>query len=713
MDKKQLLHVLENISNGNLTKKLPLFHDGIDGQICACINKIISQQNDISNEFERLNRSISIDGKLSDKFDIGIGNQKGYLSDIQKNANSIIKNISEPLIKVNDTVKLISSGNLNEDFIMTNENGDYKGEIKNIGLEINHMLNGLRIFSKEINKVVKMVNIEGKLGGSIIIDNIYGIWTDIANDINNIVYNITEQVRSISEVTKAISIGDLSKKININVVGEMQELKDIINGLVDKMYTFSNEIVGVLDDINLRGKLDGQAIIPGAKGIWENIIAKFNTMISNTTKQFREVSGIVIAVSRGDLTKRFLEDGKGELKVIKDGMNDMMDKLNLFVSEMNIISKAVGVEGLLGKKIESRNMIGSWLDVTNNINLMISNLSNQIREIGSVIDAIGKGDLSKRIVLTFKGEMSSLSTTINEMIYTLDIFTDQVSNVARDVGIYGKLGSQAIVPGANGIWKDLTNNVNELASNLTNQVRSIETIASAVIEGDLSKTITVNANGEMNILKDKINQMIETLRNTTKKHMEQDWLKTNVAKFISIAQNEKTINALSNNILFSLIEQLKGCCGMFYVIDSIKDSGEYTAVLKSSYGCEVRHNLSNIFREGEGIIGQVLLEKKMISLSNVPNSYTKVLSGIGEGSPSAIVIFPILFENKVLAIIEIGTFNTFTESMYLLIKELSSSLGIVINNISINRTEELLKKSQKLAITLKNNKKNYLIKIKH
>jgi signal transduction histidine kinase/DNA-binding response OmpR family regulator/HAMP domain-containing protein len=460
--------------------------------------------------------------------------------------------------------------------------------------------------------------------------------------------------------------------------------------------SFASEVTRVAREVGTEGKLGGQATVSGVAGTWKDLTDNVNLMANNLTSQVRNIAEVSTAIATGDLSKKITADAQGEILELKNTINTMVDQLNSFASEVTRVAREVGTEGKLGGQATVSGVAGTWKDLTDNVNSMANNLTDQVRGIARIVTAVATGDLTRKLTLDAKGEIAALADTINELTYTLATFADQVSTVAREVGIEGKLGGQAKVPGASGTWRDLTDNVNQLAANLTTQIRTIAEIATAVTKGDLTRSIAVEAQGEVAELKDNINQMIANLRDTTKKNTEQDWLKTNLARFTRMLQGQRELEMVSRLILSELAPLVFAHVGLFYLLDTEGDEPQLK--LLSSYAYRERKHLANRFRFGEGLIGQCALEKERILLTEVPPDYIKISSGIGEASPLTIVALPVLFEGEVKAVIELASFHRFSEIHLTFLDQLTESIAIVLNTIGANtRTEELLKQSQSLA----------------
>ncbi|HXG83822.1 MAG TPA: response regulator, partial [Pyrinomonadaceae bacterium] len=573
---------------------------------------------------------------------------------------------------------------------------DVKGELLELKNTVNTMVDQLNSFAAEVTRVAREVGTEGKLGGQAEVKGVSGTWKDLTDNVNGLAGNLTAQVRNIALVTTAVANGDLSKKITVDVRGEVLELKNTVNTMVDQLNSFAAEVTRVAKEVGTQGKLGGQAEVKGVAGTWKDLTDNVNSMAGNLTGQVRNIAEVTTAVANGDLSKKITVDVKGELLELKNTVNVMVDQLNSFASEVTRVAREVGTEGKLGGQAEVKGVAGVWKDLTDNVNFMGSNLTTQVRGIARVVTAVANGNLNRKLEVEALGEIAELSDTINAMIDTLATFADQVTTVAREVGIEGELGGQASVPGASGTWRDLTDNVNQLAANLTNQVRAMADVATAVTKGDLTRSITVDASGEVAFLKDNVNEMIRNLRETTQKNTEQDWLKTNLAKFTRLLQGQRDLLTVSRLILSEMAPLVEMHHGVFYITDTAED--ETVLKMLASYAYRERKSISNQFKLGESLVGQCALEKERIIITNVPSDYVKVHSGLGEAAPTNIVVLPVLFEGQVKAVIELASFNEFSENQFGFLDQLTESIGIVINTIEANmRTEALLKQSQSLA----------------
>ncbi|MGH3515138.1 MAG: HAMP domain-containing protein, partial [Pseudonocardiaceae bacterium] len=547
---------------------------------------------------------------------------------------------------------------------------------------INTMLDQLGAFAAEVSRVAREVGTDGKLGGQARVPGVAGTWKDLTDNVNAMAENLTGQVRNIAEVTTAVARGDLSKKITADVKGEILELKSTINTMLDQLNGFASEVSRVAREVGTEGKLGGQAQVPGVAGTWKDLTDNVNAMAANLTGQVRNIAEVTTAVARGDLSKKITVDVKGEILELKSTINTMVDQLNGFASEVSRVAREVGTDGKLGGQARVPGVAGTWKDLTDNVNAMAENLTGQVRGIAQVVSAVAKGDLKRKVVFEAQGEIAAMADTINGMIDTLATFGDQVTNVAREVGIEGQLGGQARVPGAAGLWRDLTDNVNAMAANLTTQVRAIADVATAVAKGDLTRSITVEALGEVAALKDYINEMIRNLKETTLKNKEQDWLKTNLANFSRMLQGHDNLAAVSKLVLSELAPLVNAQQGVFYV--QARRGEEPHLELLASYATKSSKHLPKTMRIGEGLVGQCAAEKKRILLDQAPSDFVRVSSVLGSAAPQSIIILPVLFDGELKAVIELASTGRPSPSHLSFLDQLTESIGIVFNRIEAN-----------------------------
>ena len=475
--------------------------------------------------------------------------------------------------------------------------------------------------------------------------------------------------------------------------------------MTNTLRTFSDQVTTVAREVGMEGKLGGQARVPGAAGTWKDLTDSVNMLAGNLTAQVRNIALVTTAVANGDLSKKITVEAQGEILALKDTINAMVEQLRIFAAEVTRVAREVGTDGQLGGQARVPGVSGTWKDLTDSVNLMASNLTDQVRGIGKVVTSVASGDLTRKLVLVAKGEIGALADTINDMTETLRTFADQVTTVAREVGIEGRLGGQAKVPGAAGTWRDLTDNVNQLAANLTSQVRAISDVATAVIQGDLlTRSITVEARGEVLGLKDTINQMITNLRDTTRTNKEQDWLKTNLAKFFGLMQGQRNLQSLTDQIMSELTPVVEAQYGAFYLAEP--QDNQTALALTSTYAYTKRKQLSNRFGLGEGIVGQCARERKPILVTDVPENYIEIASGLGKSSPRNIAVYPIFFEDQVKGVIELGSFHQFTSVQLAFLEQLMLSIGLAINLIGTSmRTEQLLQQLQGSNVELDRRRK--------
>ncbi|HVU95570.1 MAG TPA: HAMP domain-containing protein [Puia sp.] len=692
---RNIAEVTTAVAKGDLSRKITVDVRGEIAQLKETINTMVDQLNSFGSEVTRVAREVGSEGKLGGQADVpGVG---GTWKDLTDSVNKMAGNLTAQVRNIAEVTTAVANGDLSRKITV-----DVQGEILELKNTINTMVDQLRGFASEVTRVAREVGTEGKLGGQAFVPGVAGTWKDLTDSVNGMASNLTGQVRNIAEVAFAVANGDMSKKITVDVRGEILQLKETLNTMVDQLRAFASEVTRVAREVGSDGKLGGQAFVPGVAGTWKDLTDSVNSMTGNLTAQVRNIAEVTKAVASGDLSKTVAIDVKGEILDLKNTINVMVEQLNSFAFEVTRVAREVGTEGKLGGQAEVRGVAGTWKDLTDSVNMMASNLTNQVRGIAKVVTAVATGNLKQKLSIVSRGEVAQLTDTINEMIDTLATFADQVTTVAREVGVEGRLGGQASVPGASGIWKNLTENVNQLAQNLTTQVRSISEVASAVTKGDLTRTIRVEAKGEVEALKDTINQMIANLKETTLRNQEQDWLKSNLAKFTQMLQGQKDLNTVTQRILSELAQVVSAHYGAFFILKQDEGTREDKLRLFAAYGYKSDKNIPTEFAIGEGLIGQVAFEKERIILSNVPSNYIKISSGLGRSKPANLIILPVLFENKVKAVIELASLDIFGQTHLDFLGQLTESIGIVLNTIEASsRTEELLEQSQSLAGELK------------
>ncbi len=700
----EMTRAIAAVAQGNLAETVRLDVDGrpLKGEFlrsASIVNTMIQQLGVFTAEVTRVAREVGTDGKLGGQASVpGVA---GTWKDLTDNVNFMASNLTGQVRNIAEVATAVARGNLSRKITV-----DVKGEILELKDTINTMVDQLNAFAGEVTRVAREVGTDGKLGGQAQVSGVAGTWKDLTDNVNSMASNLTGQVRNIAEVATAIANGDLSKKITVNVSGEILLLKETINTMVDKLNRFAGEVTRVAREVGTEGRLGGQANVPGVAGTWKDLTDSVNSMASNLTGQVRNIAEVTTAVARGDLSRKITVDVKGEILELKDTINTMVDQLNAFAAEVTRVAREVGTEGKLGGQAEVKGAAGTWKDLTDNVNVMAANLTEQVRGIVKVVTAVANGVLTQKLTVNAKGEVAALAETINNMTNTLATFADQVTTVAREVGVEGRLGGQANVPGAAGTWKDLTGNVNLLADNLTIQVRAIAEVATAVTKGDLTRSIQVDARGEVAELKDNINTMIGNLRLTTDRNTEQDWLKTNLARFTGMLQGQRDLGTVGRMLLSELAQLVNAHQGVIYRMGSEPSpTSDGTLTMLSSFAISPK-GYSQEIRIGEGLIGQCAAEKRRMLITELPENTAPIRSGLFNARPKNIIVLPVLFEDHVKAVIELASLSSFTASHLAFLEQLTSSIGIVLNSIEATmQTESLLKQSQQLAAELQTQQK--------
>ncbi|MET0463111.1 MAG: HAMP domain-containing protein, partial [Chitinophagaceae bacterium] len=510
LDERLLLKILAEVRSGNFSVRMPIDQVGMSGKICDTLNEIISLNETLVEELTIARNTIGKQGHLNHRVELPRSARGSWATSVSA-INTLISDLVHPTIEIAHVISSVAKGNLSQEMPLKIGDHVLQGEFAKIAAEVNDMVKQLNLFSMEVTRVAREVGSEGKLGGQAKVKGVAGVWKDLTDSVNQMAGNLTAQVRNIAEVTTAVAKGDLRKKITVDVQGEILELKNTINTMVDQLNSFSSEVTRVAREVGTDGKLGGQAEVKGVAGTWKDLTDSVNQMASNLTGQVRNIAEVTTAVARGDLSRKITVDVKGEILELKNTINTMVDQLNSFSAEVTRVAREVGSEGKLGGQATVKGIGGVWKDLTDSVNQMGSNLTAQVRNIAEVTTAVAKGDLSRKITVDVKGEILELKNTINTMVDQLNSFASEVTRVALEVGTEGKLGGQAKVQDVGGTWKDLTESVNQMASNLTAQVRNIADVTTAVATGDLSKKITVNVAGEILELKNTINTMVDQL----------------------------------------------------------------------------------------------------------------------------------------------------------------------------------------------------------
>jgi HAMP domain-containing protein/CheY-like chemotaxis protein/signal transduction histidine kinase len=685
---RNIAEVATAIAGGDLSRKITVDVRGEILQLKETLNTMVDQLNRFAGEVTRVAREVGTEGRLAGQANVpGVA---GTWKDLTDSVNSMAGNLTAQVRNIAEVTTAVARGDLSRKITV-----DVKGEILELKNTINTMVDQLNAFASEVTRVAREVGTEGKLGGQAQVPGVAGTWKDLTDNVNFMASNLTAQVRNIAEVATAIASGDLSKKITVDVRGEILLLKETLNTMVEQLRSFAAEVTRVAREVGTDGRLGGQAVVPGVGGTWKDLTDNVNLLAANLTTQVRNIAEVTTAVARGDLSRKITVDVKGEILELKNTINTMVDQLNAFASEVTRVAREVGTEGRLGGQAQVSGVAGTWKDLTDTVNVMAANLTEQVRGIVKVVTAVADGDLQQNLAVKSKGEVAALAETINNMTGTLATFADQVTSVAREVGVEGRLGGQANVPGAAGTWKDLTGNVNLLAANLTTQVRAIAEVATAVTKGDLTRSIQVEARGEVAELKDNINTMIGNLRLTTDRNTEQDWLKTNLAKFTNMLQGQRDLATVGRLLLTELTPLVNAQQGVIYQMES-----EETPRLRllSAYADDGVNGHCPSLRLGEGLIGQCAADKRRMLITEMPENATPIGSALFKVAPRNVIVLPVLFESQVKAVIELASISAFTMLQTTFLEQLTTSIGIVLNSIEATmQTEGLLKQSQQLA----------------
>ncbi len=687
---RNIAEVATAIANGDLSRKITVDVRGEILQLKETLNTMVDQLNRFAGEVTRVAREVGTEGRLGGQANVpGVA---GTWKDLTDSVNSMAGNLTAQVRNIAEVTTAVARGDLSRKITV-----DVKGEILELKNTINTMVDQLNAFASEVTRVAREVGTEGKLGGQAAVPGVAGTWKDLTDNVNFMASNLTGQVRNIAEVATAIANGDLSKKITVDVRGEILLLKETLNTMVEQLRSFAAEVTRVAREVGTEGKLGGQAVVPGVAGTWKDLTDNVNLLAANLTTQVRNIAEVTTAVARGDLSRKITVDVKGEILELKNTINTMVDQLNAFASEVTRVAREVGTEGKLGGQAAVPGVAGTWKDLTDTVNVMAANLTEQVRGIVKVVTAVANGDLKQNLTVKSMGEVAALAETINNMTDTLAIFADQVTSVAREVGVEGRLGGQANVPGAAGTWKDLTGNVNLLAANLTTQVRAIAEVATAVTKGDLTRSIQVEARGEVAELKDNINTMIDNLRLTTDRNTEQDWLKTNLARFTNMLQGQRDLTTVGRMLLAELAPLVNSQNGVIYLAE-----GESGLKLLSAFADDIApHSHPERLRIGQGLVGQCAADARRMLITEMPEEVVPVTSGLFKAMPKNDVVLPVLFEGQVKAVIELASLGMFTDLQISFLDQLTASIGIVLNSIEATmQTEGLLTQSQNLATEL-------------
>ncbi|UBU13728.1 HAMP domain-containing protein [Nonomuraea gerenzanensis] len=676
------------VAKGDLSRKVTVDAVGEMFELKNTVNTMVDQLSGFAEEVTRVAREVGTEGQLGGQAQVtGVS---GVWKDLTDNVNFMANNLTSQVRSIATVATAVAQGNLSKKITV-----DAQGEILQLKDTLNTMVDQLSSFADEVTRVAREVGTEGKLGGRAEVKGVSGVWKDLTDNVNSMARNLTYQVRNIAQVTTAVANGDLTRKIDVDAQGEILELKSTMNTMVEQLSSFASEVTRVAREVGTEGQLGGQAQVRGVSGVWKDLTDNVNSMANNLTSQVRQIAAVSSAVAQGNLSKKITVDAQGEMLQLKDTLNTMVDQLSSFADEVTRVAREVGTEGQLGGQARVKGVSGVWKDLTDNVNSMANNLTYQVRNIAEVTTAVANGDLTRKIDVNAQGEILALKTTVNRMVDQLSSFASEVTRVAREVGTEGQLGGQARVEGVEGTWKRLTESVNELAGSLTTQIRAIATVTSAVARGDLTRSIAIDAQGELAELKDNINSMVGSLRETTQANQEQDWLKSNLARISRLMQGHRDLLEVAKLTMSELTPLVSARYGAFY---SIEPEHERNLILIGGYGVRPDRGPRQRFEFGEGIVGQAASEGRHIVLDDVPPQFITIDSGLSRSTPAQIVVLPILFENRVLGVLELASFTPFGEVHLDFLTQLVETIGVTMNTIIANsRTEDLLTESQRLT----------------
>ncbi|GAA5177363.1 HAMP domain-containing protein [Rugosimonospora acidiphila] len=685
---RNISQVSTAVARGDLSQKITVAAQGEILELKDTVNTMVDQLSSFADEVTRVAREVGTEGKLGGQAQVrGVS---GTWRDLTESVNQLASNLTSQVRNIAQVTTAVARGDLSQKITV-----DARGEILELKSTVNTMVDQLSSFADEVTRVSREVGTEGNLGGQAQVRGVAGTWRNLTDNVNYMASNLTAQVRNIAQVSAAVARGDLSQKITVDARGEILELKSTVNTMVDQLSSFADEVTRVAREVGTEGKLGGQAQVRGVAGTWRDLTDNVNQLAANLTSQVRNIAQVTTAVARGDLSQKITVDAQGEILQLKSTVNTMVDQLSSFADEVTRVAREVGTEGKLGGQAQVKGVEGTWRDLTDNVNSMASNLTSQVRNIAQVTTAVARGDLSQKITVDAQGEILELKSTVNTMVDQLSSFADELTRVGREVGIEGKLGGQAQVKGVAGTWRDLTENVNQLASTLTTQLRAISQVSTAVTRGDLTQRIAVEAQGEVLELKDNINQMIVTLRETTKKNAEQGWLDSNLARIGGLLQGQRDLVEVGRMIMNEVTPLVDGQLGAFFL--ARHDDGAIRLGLTASYGY-VAPETDVVFAPGEGLVGQAAVSRRIIRVGAPSGRRLTIRSGLAETAPTDLIVLPVLFEGELLGVIEFASVRTFSELHLSFLERLVAAIGVALNTIQANRrTEELLSQSQRLA----------------
>ncbi len=697
-----IAEVTTAVANGDLSRKVTVPARGEVAQLAETINQMTETLRIFADEVTRVANEVGAEGRLGGQ--ANVPGAAGTWKDLTDSVNTVFRNLTTQVRDIAAVTTAVANGDLSQKVTV-----DVAGEMLELKNTVNTMVDQLSAFGAEVTRVAREIGVEGELGGQAQVPGAAGTWKDLTDSVNTAFRNLTGQVRNIAQVTTAVANGDLSQKVTVDVSGEMLQLKNTVNTMVDQLSSFADQVTRMARDVGTEGRLGGQAQVPGVSGTWKELTDSVNSMAGNLTSQVRNIAQVTTAVARGDLSQKIDVDARGEILELKNTINTMVDQLSSFADQVTRVAREVGTEGRLGGQAQVPGVAGVWRDLTDSVNGMASNLTGQVRNIAQVATAVARGDLSQKITVDARGEILELKTTINTMVDQLSSFAEEVTRVAREVGTEGQLGGQARVRDVDGTWRDLTESVNEMAGNLTRQVRAIARVATAVTRGDLNLKIDVDASGEIQELQDYINKMIANLRDTTIANKEQDWLKGNLARISALMQGRRDLEDVASLIMSELTPVVSAQHGAFFLAMPLVDGEDLNAAAEEqfelrmlgSYGYSMG-SMPTSFQPGEGLIGTAAMEKRTILVDKAPSGYLKISSGLGEAPPAQVIVLPVVFEGKVLGVIELASFTPFTAIQKDFLNQIAEMIATSVNTISVNtKTERLLAQSQELTEQLR------------
>ena len=690
---RNIAEVTTAVANGDLTKKISVPAQGEILELKSTVNTMVDQLSNFAAEVTRVAREVGTEGRLGGQAQVfGVS---GTWRDLTENVNQLATNLTDQVRNIAKVTSAVADGDLTQKITVK-----ASGEVADVKNTVNTMVDQLSSFADEVTRVAREVGSQGMLGGQANVRGVSGIWKDLTNNVNSMASSLTAQVRNISSVATAVAQGDLSRQITVDAQGEILELKTTMNSMVDQLSQFADEVTRVAREVGTDGKLGGQANVQGVSGIWEALTENVNSMASNLTAQVRNISSVATAVAQGDLSRQITVDAQGEMLELKTTMNSMVDRLSRFADEVTRVAREVGTDGNLGGQANVPGVSGIWKDLTDNVNSMASNLTAQVRDIAKVTTSVARGDLNQKITVDAQGEILELKTTVNSMVDQLSNFAGEVTRVAREVGVEGNLGGQAEVAGVAGTWLALTRNVNSLAATLTLQLRAIANVAHAVARGDLTQSVDFEAAGEIADLTESINQMITALREKTRQNTDADWLNSNLARLSSLMQGRRNVEEVTRLVLDEVTPLIDAQTSTFYVRHE-DVSGNVTYRLSAVYG-HPSPGEKIVIGDNEGMVGQAAASKRTIHLHDIPDGYLEISSGLGQATPTDLIILPVQFSDKVRGVIEFASFNNYSGLHKKFLDSLAPNVGVTLATIEGNaRTEVLLRESQRMAQELR------------